>query len=255
MNTSANAYDSNKIQWKSQSLKVICQRDILNELKALYREHVWVYDRFKTNKETRIFRGRHPVLLGYISDREVLVKRFMHGGLLASLFHDVFLSEKRFERHLEIESYLNQQHIPTPEIIFVTWRRCGLFYKGEMGLKYISDGMDASRYLFEENFKLPKQWEECAAQIGELVAKLHLNNMYFPDLNLMNFLYTGKGNMWLLDLDKGEICESMSRRQKAMNLSRLKRSIHKQGRFSLPDAVDSVINAVTSSYYKTYGTD
>jgi tRNA A-37 threonylcarbamoyl transferase component Bud32 len=121
--------------------------------------------------------------------------------------------------------------------------------RAEMGFERIS-GPDADHYLFPDG-EPPPDWEEKAREIGRLVARLHAARFEHGDLNLMNLLFSKEGRLYVIDLDKVVVHHrAISAATRARNLSRLERSVRKQGRKhgSRVDYREGIVRQIRTGY-------
>ncbi len=230
-------------------LHLLCIPSLRGELVEIYRTHEWVYDLVREQADVGEIRGRHPVLTGVIADRPAVVKRLFHGGSTAALWKDRFLTTRRAFCVKDAVEHLAEHEIRTPALLFLTWIRRNGLVRAEIGFERIF-GKDADHYFFESAAP-PDDWKEKAAQIGKLAATLHLSKFEHGDLNLMNIFFSREGESYILDLDKVELHpEGLSSSTRTRNLSRLERSIRKQGRLhERPHRfVDEVVERVIQSY-------
>jgi tRNA A-37 threonylcarbamoyl transferase component Bud32 len=229
-------------------LHVVCDPEVEEELVRIYRHHEWVYDLFESRNPAG-FRGRHPVLKGEIGGQPCVVKRLYHGGSTASLWKDRFLSAKRARGFLSASLHLREEGIPTPRLIFLSWLRRNGLVRAEMGFERIF-GSDADHYLFPEG-EPPPDWKQRAREIGGLVAQLHGARFEHGDLNLMNLLFSKEGELYVIDLDKVIVHhETLSAELRRRNLSRLERSVRKQGRIhgSSEDYSEAIVAQIREGY-------
>lgn len=230
-------------------LHLFCVPSLREELVETYNSREWVYDLVKEQTDVGAIRGRHPVLAGVIGGRPVVVKRLFHGGSTASLWKDRFLSARRAYCVKEAVEYLSEQGIPTPELLFLSWIRQNGLVRAEIGFERIF-GKDADHFFFESE-EPPQNCEAKAEQIGRLAANLHLSRFEHGDLNMMNIFFSEDGTSYILDLDKVELHpEGLDEAARRRNLSRLERSIRKQGRIhGRPHQfVDAVVERVRQAY-------
>ena len=172
--------------------------------------------------------------------------------MLANITQDRFLSRRRFENHLLVREVLTVNGIQTPQIEFLSYRRQGLFYRGEIGVQFVEAGMDVSDYFFNNPSGIPEDWERCISKIAEATARLHAAQVHHPDLNLMNFLYTKDKQIWLLDLDKAMVYQMLPPIKRHQGRQRLERSIRKQGRQACEKILTLMVTAFTENYDKYY---
>lgn len=227
-----------------------CLPEARAPLAATYRQGRWAYDALRDSPDATTMRGRHPVVAADLTGvGRVAVKRLYHGGLLRWLTGDRFLSPMRGLSTVETADFLASKGVPTPEVVFVTWRRLRGLVRAEVGTRLIAKGVDASDYLFAAGGRLPAGWREQVAAIARLVARLHALGVVHGDLNLMNFHLGDDGVVQILDLDKVRLrTRPLAEGERTRNLARLERSIRKQGRDARPEDVDAVIDALRSGY-------
>lgn len=230
-------------------LHVLCVPSLRDALVEIYRTHQWVYDLVREQVDVGEIRGRHPVLIGVIGDRQAVVKRLFHGGSTASLWKDRFLSTRRAFCVKDAVEHLSEHAIPTPELLFLSWIRRNGLIRAEIGFQRIL-GKDADHLFFGDE-EPPAGWEDHAARIGQLAATLHRSQFEHGDLNMMNIFFSEDGTAYILDLDKVKLHpEGLAPSTRTRNLSRLERSIRKQGRIhGRPhQLVDAVVAGVMRAY-------
>ncbi|HUO84740.1 MAG TPA: lipopolysaccharide kinase InaA family protein [Thermoanaerobaculia bacterium] len=229
-------------------LHTLCREDLLEPVTRAYQTDRWVYDALERDPDAVRMRGRRPVIAGKLDQVPVVVKRMHHGGLLAPLRRDGFLTASRVRAHLFLAEYLTLRGVLTAPVAFASWRRVRGFVRCEVGFERIEEGIDADCYFFRRPL-VAGEWEARAEDIGALVARLHRAGFLHADLNVMNFLFTPQNQTYILDLDKTAIPSGpLSNRQKERNLQRLERSIQKQGRDHLAAFVESIIARVRAGY-------
>jgi tRNA A-37 threonylcarbamoyl transferase component Bud32 len=231
----------------------LCRQALAAELRHIYAAGRSVFEELRDQESSLVLYGRQPLLAGTLGGGPVLVKRLFHGGFLASLTGDRFLSSRRFRTHLECGEFLAAHGVPTPETLFVGWRRRGLLVRGEIGVRYIPRAFDAASHLFPSPHVLPADWRARISAVASVTARLHRLGVAHGDLNLRNFLFVPSGEIHILDLDKAlrhrPPLPSSARRR---NLSRLERSLRKLGRGAPAHDVDAVANALHTEYRKAY---
>ncbi|MGH9456386.1 MAG: lipopolysaccharide kinase InaA family protein [Thermoanaerobaculia bacterium] len=241
-------------QWESVSrdgLHLHFRADLEPALAAAYANHTWVYDALRAQPGVQLFRGRRPVVGGWLGGTRVVVKRMYHGGLFGKLGRDRFLSCARVRAHHALAEYLSEAGIETAPVVFASWRRVRGLYRCEIGFELV-DGIDADRYFFGAT-PPPAGWERRAAELGRRVARLHQVGFRHGDLNLMNFLFRRDGRVCILDLDKSKVLgRPLTTAEGAPNLDRLERSIRKQGRRHAPEFVEAIIRKVRDAYREAF---
>nr|HPQ42355.1 hypothetical protein [bacterium] len=162
---------------------VICHPALTGFLENTYTCGQWVYDRVKQSGNAIYLRGRIPVLAGNLEGMPTVIKRHVHGGLLARLTGDRFLSANRVTGALNASDMLIQNNIATPEYRFVTWERSGIWVRMESGVAYAHDAVDASDFFFGSNRENGfVNFEDMAQSLGRFVYRLHRTGYRHPDL-------------------------------------------------------------------------
>ena len=229
-------------------LDLLCRSELTDDLLRIYARNRWVYDALSMRPHTMSLRGRRPVMVGTVGNMDVVVKRMYHGGLFARISRDAFLTSDRARAHVILDAYLTSHGIATAPALFVASRRVYGFVRAEIGFARIAGAIDADQYFFNDT-KLPENWEERAAAIGHVVARLHQIGFLHGDLNLMNFLFGPDGRIYILDLDKSTILpRNCAGAAGSKNVDRLHRSILKQGRNHVLSQVERIAQTVRSSY-------
>lgn len=227
-----------------------CRPDLVADLQELYESHDWVYDTLASRPEARFLQGRRPVVVGWLGGLPTVVKRLHHGGLLAPLTGDRFLSPRRALANLATVDALNARGLTTPDLLFAAWRRRGAAVRMEMGFEMVQDSEDAAVAVFGGASRPPVKPAVAIEAVGRLVAALHRSGVFHHDLNLRNFLLTRDGRVLILDVDKASmgvrpLCAAARRR----NLARLARSVRKLGRGAAPpDVVEALVDALMTAY-------
>ena len=231
----------------------LCRRVLADELRRIYNAGGSAFEEVREQESSLVLYGRQPLLAGSLGGLPVLVKRLYHGGFLASLTGDRFLSSRRFRTHLECGEFLASHGVPTPETLFVAWRRRGLLVRGEIGVRYIARAFDAGSHLFPTSRVLPEDWRQRIAAVAGVTARLHRLGVEHGDLNLRNFLFVPSGEIHILDLDKALVhrppLPSSARR---LHLAPRERSLRKLGRGAPPRAVEAVATALHTAYRAAY---
>ncbi len=227
-----------------------CRPDLAEPLEELYRHWDWVYEALASRPEAVFLSGRRPLVVGVVADHRLLVKRLFHGGVLAPLTGDRFLSRRRALANLTVADALNARGIATPELLFAAWRRWGAVVRMEMGFALVKGSVDAAAAVFHRDGGSSIDAAEVMEAVGRLVAALHRAGVYHYDLNLKNFLLTGTGDVLILDVDKvalrGRPLRTAARRR---NLARLARSVRKLGcGVVAPGEVERLLDQLITSY-------
>lgn len=234
-----------------------CRPELADALRELYQRWDWVYQALASRPEATFLAGRRPVVVGVLGQRRVLVKRLYHGGFLAPLTGDRFLSPWRALTNLAVADTLAARGIATPDVLFVAWRRGGVVVRMEMGFEVVEGSEDAAAAAFGRDGRPPKDAPAVMAAVGRLVAALHRAGVYHCDLNLKNFLLTPSGQVMILDVDKASVgARPLGVQARRRNLNRLARSVRKLGRGVVsPSEIEGLLSHLVSSYETARATE
>lgn len=239
------------VHFETDGVMSLCRPELEESLRSIYSRHAWVYDAIASAPGAVVFRGRKPVVAGAVGESRLVVKRMHHGGLLAPIGRDFFLTSRRARSHVVLADYLTAHGVATAPVAFASWRRIRGLMRCEVGFELIEGAIDADRYFFGGE-ALPDGWESRAAAIGAMVGRLHQISFLHADLNLMNFLFSGAGHVYILDLDKTPIPnQALTVQQMTDNLARLERSVRKQGRNRSVASVESLATTIHAAYQRT----
>jgi tRNA A-37 threonylcarbamoyl transferase component Bud32 len=218
-------------------------------LRAAYAAAPWAYEALRRAPGAELLRGRRLVVADAWRRHAGGGQASHHGGLLAALTGDCFLTPRRLHHALGVADFLAARGVATPEVLFASWRRDGPFVRGELGFERLAGGTDASDLLFGRPAGPPEGWRERVDAIGRLVARLHALGVCHGDLNLMNFYFAAGGEVLILDLDKADLYSGLLKRhERRRNLARLERSVRKQGARASPADVAAVLAELRASY-------
>ena len=184
--------------------------------------------------ETRaLATGRGGTCLVRTAGREVVVRPYRRGGLVAWVLHDIYVGWRpRPFRELETLATLQQRGAPVVEVYAaaVEWLAPGC-YRGWLATRYLA----GSHTLWEWISGAPPSPRRAhvLAEVGRAIRRLHDSGGWHPDLNLNNILIgataePGPSGVVLIDFD----CPYAKglRRTPAADLTRLERSARKLDR-------------------------
>ncbi len=196
--------------------------DMLMEHRTLYR---WA----ATHPEARSLQGRHVAYAVPLPgiDVSVVVRHSFHGGMLASLTRDVFITPRAADE-LRISWTLRHVGIPTPRVlgyaVYPTLH--GKLWRADVVTREISESSDLAKVLSSETegFDQVKAIEATVT----LLRRLARTWAYHPDLNVKNILIApddeGELIAYVIDVDTLRFAEKNS---EWMNVARLLRSARK----------------------------
>jgi hypothetical protein len=188
-----------------------------------------IYDFAARQPDARRFVGRAPVYaiaLGECSN--VVVRRSMRGGVLASLNTDLFLPPTRGLRELIASLRLRSVGVATPELVaFVNYPAGAVLRRSDVVTREIQ-GDDLGSLLAPAISDERHQQALLAA--ASLVASLSNAGAHHPDLNLRNILVdrTEPDRAWVLDVDRIRFHVPGNPMVIRANADRLERSLRKR---------------------------
>lgn len=158
---------------------------------------------------------------------EVIVRRCLHGGLLAGIRRDRFPGMGRALKELEVSEALRSRGVATPEILALHFRRdrAGL-WRGILVTRRIPASRNLREWLLREG-RDRSRWLPVLGETARAVAALHGAGGLHNDLNLSNLLLTPSGVV-VLDLDGARLRKLLTVSERGSNLLRLFRSLRKE---------------------------
>jgi 3-deoxy-D-manno-octulosonic acid kinase len=182
----------------------------------------------------------------------VIVRRYRHGGLLAPLTGDRFLSSARFTNEFELGRRAWAEGVPTARPVAVGWRG-GLSKRGFIATLAIPGARDLLD-LFVKPVAEPKRLAAARA-CALAVRRMHDAGIDHADLHLKNLL-VGEGpggapgeTAFVIDLDLARRGSGpLDGRARVSNLARLFRSAEKHRRAGLAIG-DAEIEAFCEAYF------
>ncbi|MBE0345272.1 3-deoxy-D-manno-octulosonic acid kinase [Pseudoalteromonas peptidolytica F12-50-A1] len=170
--------------------------------------------------------GRATAWFVKLHDKVVVLKHYYRGGLIGKLLSDQYLffglKDTRVYQEFELLEHLKQQDLPVPAPIAARVSARFGVYRGDIITEAVEDAISVCEILQSralQNIELEK--------IGQTIAKFHQAGAYHDDLNINNILFSGDGEVFLIDFDKGKILAPATPWQQA-NIERLQRSFKKE---------------------------
>lgn len=171
-------------------------------------------------------RTEHPVYL-HSSGALLMWKSCLRGGWLARIIRNRHWRPKRFIQEMEMCNCINQQGIPTSQIIAVAATSAGIGFKVEM-LICLEREVDTLLDLLADRSLSASERQKFLKTTASTIHQFHEQGWLHGDLNLMNILIqkedTGTYRTILVDLDPGGLGPVTDR---LANLTRLVRSYRK----------------------------
>jgi 3-deoxy-D-manno-octulosonic acid kinase len=165
-------------------------------------------------------KGRGGVKRFTLGNRTLVSRRYIHGGLFRILTKDIFFSEARALREMEILCFLEGNGFPVVRPMGVLVENHP-FQKRLYLLTLFEEGaVDLVEYLKAcgkvRRFRI-------AGTVAGLFRRLEELGLYHPDLHLRNMMVTKGGEVFLLDFDRAE--------RKAVTVSEMERMFWRLDRY------------------------
>jgi lipopolysaccharide kinase (Kdo/WaaP) family protein len=193
-----------------------------------------LYEYAAQHEEARSLAGRGVAYAVPLPNGEpVVVRHNRHGGLLAPLTGDRFLSPTRAPHELQVSLRLARNGVPTPAIIaYVVYRAGPLLRRSDVASREVRDASDLGVILARNDATERRAaLDATAALIGALSA----SGARHHDLNVKNVLLArppgggrqGSLTAYVLDVDRVEFGRPGDSRVTEQNLQRFMRSARK----------------------------
>lgn len=177
--------------------------------------------------------GRGPAYAIPLGAARVVVRHVRHGGLLAPITSDVFLTPTRAPYELAVSHRLRESGVPTPEVLaYVTYRVAPCLRRADVVTREIPDAIDLGAALAAPTATAPDRsalWE----LVTELLEALAGAGAYHADLNVTNVLVAsdaaGRRTAYAIDVDRVVWGRPGDAALVRTNLDRLRRSARKRG--------------------------
>ena len=191
-----------------------------------------LYEYAAHHPEARPLRGRGVAYAVPLPDgaTKVVVRRSRHGGWLAPLTGEIFLSPTRAPHELDVSLRLAREGIPTPEVIaYSTYDVAPMLRRADVATREVAGALDLAATLGRD--RDPASVREAVRVVAKLLARMAVAGARHPDLNVRNVLIARDDNghraAWLLDVDRVWFDAPRHPRVREANLSRFARSARK----------------------------
>lgn len=191
-----------------------------------------LYEYAAHHPEARPMRGRGVAYAVPLPDgaTTVVVRRSRHGGWLAPLTGEIFLSPTRAPHELEVSLRLAREGVLTPEVIaYSTYEVAPLLRRADVATREVTGALDLAATLDRD--RDPASVREAVRVVAKLLARMAVAGARHPDLNVRNVLIArddnGHPQAWLLDVDRVWFDVPRHPRVREANLSRFARSARK----------------------------
>ena len=168
--------------------------------------------------------GRGATLIVKAASGTWVLRHFQRGGLVAKPFKDRYLWRRadvtRPFREWRLLMELFDRGLPVPRPVAARFERSGIWYRGDLITHYLPETQSLATLL-----DLGHQPEPVWESIGRVLRRFHDEGVNHADLNAHNILINDRGEVFIVDFDRGEIRVSGAWRK--TNLKRLERSLRK----------------------------
>lgn len=173
------------------------------------------------------------------------VRPLHHGGWLARLLGDRYLSPRRVERELTLWRSLHHPNGPVPEPVLAVSRRVGPVWRSSFASVERSDALDAGRWLATD--PAPERVDDALRALARTLRRLHDEGVLHGDLHPGNVLIEPIGppgarasetdtlRCWLIDLTGARRFARVTPARRMREWMRLARGLEKTGRGALLD--------------------
>ncbi len=170
--------------------------------------------------------GRTKSIFFKINGQEYMLKHYHRGGMATRWLKDRYLYRGYREvyvfREWRLLHQMQRWHLPVPTPCAASYIPKLMLYTADMIFGSCRPARPLSSLLCEQDIE-EKHWR----LIGKTIRRFHNKNVFHADLNAHNILLLAeKDQVFLVDFDRGFICEKRNAWQQA-NLNRLKRSFKK----------------------------
>lgn len=160
-----------------------------------------------------------------VKGQQLVLRRYLRGGLVARLLHDQYLwtglDNSRPFTEQQVTRYAQEQGLPVADVVaFCLWRK-GFYYRAAIITRFIPN-LGTLAELCGRDGLAQEQW----IKLGRLIRKMHACGINHADLNANNILCDDSAGFHLIDFDKARIQNATGSWAEG-NVKRLKRSLDK----------------------------
>lgn len=156
--------------------------------------------------------------------RQFVLRHYVRGGLVGKLIRDRYLFKgedaTRAFAEWRMLAKMADFNLRVPRPAAARYTRHGTFYTADLITVRIPDVQPLSSVIADKR-QAPEFW----ADLGSAIHEFHTAGVYHADMNAYNLQIDGRGQLWMLDFDKGRLRSPGLWQQKT--LGRLHRSLAK----------------------------
>ncbi|HBE45338.1 MAG TPA: hypothetical protein DDW17_07815 [Deltaproteobacteria bacterium] len=173
-------------------------------------------------------KGRGGIRMLTLNNRRLISRLYRHGGIFRAFTRDLFLSNTRGLREIEILNHLSERGFPVVEPFCLIEERGILFSRLYLFTIYEENAVDFLSYL--RGASQAKRMRLIKALATALWNLEHLG-VYHPDLHIQNILVSEERGLVFLDFDKARMKEMTGKDMEKMlwRLNRYVEKMHAEG--------------------------
>ena len=189
----------------------------------------WFHDRYWRERNLVVGEepGRGPVLFVHQGKRTWALRHYRRGGAAAHFTSDRYLwtglERTRAFKEWHLLRKLHDDGLPVPGPVAAHVQRSGPSYRCDIITERIANARSLAVAI-----STGKVDERTLDAVGATLRRFHDRGAYHADLNAHNVLLDHRGQVFLIDFDRGAIRAGGN--WKRGNLNRLRRSLHKISR-------------------------
>jgi len=164
------------------------------------------------------------------TSKQWVLRHYYRGGLIGKFNKDSYIYTSQLStrpaREYALLKYMQKLKLPAPKPVAYRVIRKGFIYQADLLSSSIENAKDLVALLICEPLS-----DHLWLKIGSTIKAFHHHGIYHHDLNAHNILINDKGEVYIIDFDRGELRSNEVADQKGWqkdNLSRLQRSFLKE---------------------------
>ncbi len=202
--------------------------DILYDAAHIKQPEAWFFEAGHWREKGAVLstaQGRGAACIFHYQGHDYVLRHYRRGGLMARFSDDKYawsgLEKTRAWREWHLLAKMFQQGLPVPRPVAARVQRLGLFYRADLVTLRLPDVQPLADVLMVRKLD-EKAWRK----LGATIRRFHDAGIYHADLNARNILLDARGQVFVIDFDKGEERRPDKVWQQA-NIDRLERSFNK----------------------------